>query len=1313
MRKDLIAMAFILAIAIVLPAISLFNCAALAQESIEPSTGTYLIFGICQDNGIDATIEEIEQLAGSSKGRTSLWGLKTAAEEKGLIATGLKTGLEHLNELAETGYIIAILTENRTYVRVNGVSRDFVNVHNPSIYPKSSSIPKEIFEKQWDGKLLLIQTGSVEDKQAVSEMSASADTMSLDAMSFDGGITGLSGMEMQAAAGGSFCANCSGGAGPPPGWNDPSNNAPNTTADPVVLSNSNLYSTETDFAIATKGLIPFEITRTYNAQVVSSLEDWQPLRAAGPWAVREGVYNGYGDRSITNRIWKNVTITADIKTIVSSADENYWETAALNLRYQDMDNRYYFFIGRDGTLELGKIQDEDEIIMMQKTSAYDPLVWNTVKIIVNNNNTKVYVNDNLEIDYTDDTPLDYAGHVGLESRFCYAQFDNVNIESGDGDGQTYFYDFNTSDRIEPFGKNWSYTYGIHIQEFQNGDVRVVRGNDRSDLFQNNGDGTYAPPVWLYETLTKDAAGYTLRQKNGSIYRFDSTGRLEYIEDRFANRITLSYEDIYGEFRLKYVTGPASRQFTFEYWPDGKIKEIKDPTGINKYQYFYNNDQLIQVIDPRGNSKHYEYDPLTDLRTAYINREGHRYEYTYTYNARIQTQKDPEENITTFECWWDATHVVNNDGETWFYWYFTDSSMLDDITDKLGAITHYEWDENSNLTAIEEPYGKRTEFQEYDANGNAKKIIDPENGPDHPTEFQYDPEYSLITYKKDQKGNETTYIYESGMLKEIHEPLGKTTAMTHYPYGKVKTRTDAENNLTEYEYDPRGYLKKIKRYTDTGFVEKNFTYDMIGNLLSETDEEGNVKNYTYDENNNLKEVKDDANNILASYTYDKNDDIKTMTDALGHTVYYEYDWTGHVIKITEYDEYGEEYSIEYTYDNKDYLHLAKSDLISVKDQEGNVITYEYTKYTYTDDQDPDWSETRKIVLETDAEGRTSKTEYSQLGNISYVQDAAGKETFYKFDYNGRVKEIDYPRGYPEGAPEAYTYDKVGNLITKRDQKWQSIMFEYDVFNRLKKKIYPDSLEINYDYNLVGNLTSVTSSNGATVMTYDKLNRLENVTYPENKVVSYEYYNNGLRKKLTYPDSSYITYHYDSLLRLTDIKDEAGSVIAHYEYNGLSGRRDSVTYMNDASIEYEYDKLSRLTSIKNKLSSGEVFSSFDYTYDKAGNRKSVNSNEGSLYYTYDRTYQLKDVIHPDLRTSHYEYDSMGNRIYADDKGEHTDYTLSPSLSGEGEFLDRYASISQTSKNIDVEGTVTGDEPSVTVSGVEAIISGGAFLAEDVML
>ena len=180
------------------------------------------------------------------------------------------------------------------------------------------------------------------------------------------------------------------------------------------------------------------------------------------------------------------------------------------------------------------------------------------------------------------------------------------------------------------------------------------------------------------------------------------------------------------------------------------------------------------------------------------------------------------------------------------------------------------------------------------------------------------------------------------------------------------------------------------------------------------------------------------------------------------------------------------------------------------------------------------------------------------------------------------------------------------------------------------------------------------------------------------------------------------------RLTDIKDSGGSSVTHYVYDGLSGRRHSLTYANGTSIEYGYDELSRVMSVRNRLPGWSIFSSFSYTHDKAGNRLSMASNEGLHNYYYDKTYQLIDVTYPDLMLGHYQYDVMGNRVYADDKGVYTDYPLKPN------GLNQYDIASKTSHNIDVEGTVAAiDTPTVTVNGIDAIVSGTSFLAEDVTL
>ncbi|MDD5680360.1 MAG: hypothetical protein PHI59_03870, partial [Candidatus Omnitrophica bacterium] len=685
-------------------------------------------------------------------------------------------------------------------------------------------------------------------------------------------------------------------------------------------------------------------------------------------------------------------------------------------------------------------------------------------------------------------------------------------------------------------------------------------------------------------------------------------------------------------------------------------------------------------------------------TKYTDREGNIYEYTYNYNLKVATQKDPDNNYTIFGYYWATTHITNRDNELWMYTVDTTSLLQREVKDNLGAATAYYWTPDTEnpgqyipeLEHAEDQYGRKNYYL-YDERGNREEIKDPTL---NVTKFRYSTDYNQIEWKKDACGNETTYTYDNGKLTEVHEPLGKTTLMEYYGDGKLKKMTDANDNITEYGYDANGYTNKIKYHTETGIIEKNFVYDTVGNLLSETDEEGNVTNYIYDENNNLKEVRDGSDNLLTSYTYDKNDNIKTITDALGHTVHHQYDWTGNLVKKTEYDEDNVPHSIEYTYDNVDYLHLGKSRLTRVQDQENNITAYQYLN---------EWHEDVYGVLKTaiDAEGRQTKYKYDMVGNLICIEDSAAKKTKYQYDDNDRIWIITYP----DNTSEEFHYTPVGNLDNKHDRMWRTTIFEYDELNRLRFKRYPAG-SVEYQYDKL-NLRHAITADGATDLNYDGLNRLKDITSPGDKTVAYEYYNNGLRKKLIYPDNTYVTYHYDNLKRLTDIKDSSGGVIAHYDYDGLSSRRSGLTYANGASIEYAYDLLNRIKSMKNEASSGDIFTQFDYTYDKVGNRETMTTTEGSYQYAYDKTYQLKDVTYPDMRTARYQYDNMGNRQYVDERGEHWDYTLKTN------GLNQYDTLRKTRHNIDVDGTIRGNNPAVTVNNVDGTVSGEGFIAEDVTL
>ena len=69
-------------------------------------------------------------------------------------------------------------------------------------------------------------------------------------------------------------------------------NAPrrgNLTKEPVLLQNGNLQLTSQDINIPGRGL-SLDITRTYNAQLSSTVDGWAPEDGSGSWVVENGQY---------------------------------------------------------------------------------------------------------------------------------------------------------------------------------------------------------------------------------------------------------------------------------------------------------------------------------------------------------------------------------------------------------------------------------------------------------------------------------------------------------------------------------------------------------------------------------------------------------------------------------------------------------------------------------------------------------------------------------------------------------------------------------------------------------------------------------------------------------------------------------------------------------------------------------------------------------------------------------------------------------------------------------------------------------------
>jgi RHS repeat-associated protein len=181
------------------------------------------------------------------------------------------------------------------------------------------------------------------------------------------------------------------------------------------------------------------------------------------------------------------------------------------------------------------------------------------------------------------------------------------------------------------------------------------------------------------------------------------------------------------------------------------------------------------------------------------------------------------------------------------------------------------------------------------------------------------------------------------------------------------------------------------------------------------------------------------------------------------------------------------------------------------------------------------------------------------------------------------------------------------------------------------------------------------NGRTTFGYDNARRLSSVVNSAAKRVTYGYDSADQRALLVEPGGNRFTFTWDAAGRIDHLIDTQG-----YRTSWTYDAADRVLTQrlgNGVRASYNYDDADRLLKLANITLGGTTLSSFAYVLDAVGNRTRVVEADGArVTWSYDSSYQLTRERRSGANAYDvtYSYDAAGNRRTMLSGGVTTTYT-----------------------------------------------------------
>lgn len=491
----------------------------------------------------------------------------------------------------------------------------------------------------------------------------------------------------------------------------------------------------------------------------------------------------------------------------------------------------------------------------------------------------------------------------------------------------------------------------------------------------------------------------------------------------------------------------------------------------------------------------------------------------------------------------------------------------------------------------------------------------ENLMGHALDFGYDQHGLIATIVQRREGRGFRLVYnESGFVTTV-----------------LLTTKSRELPILHYLYGDNGFLEAM---SDSLGLRCSYEYDEAGRMVRETNLGRMVYNFRYDSHGRCVETSGTSGFGRTILSYDDAAHITQVTDAVGATTEYRWNFRGQIESVRSssgctrtysYDKYGR------CIQNSSAAGTSKYGYDSMGNRERIIRPGGATTHFEFDQQ-------HRVTRVTDSDGNTWERRFSDKERTVTVLNPTGGATVESYNENGDLLSL----RLPSGKEHSFEWSDNGNLVATVDFMGGRTEYESDDFGWLLSETDPCGGKTRVNRDSLGRISQIQCADGAIQQFgYTAYGHPAYFVDAVGATTRWEYSKSGQLTEIIRPTGARIQFEHSALPgQVTAIVNEAGDkYVFIYDVDGNIVEEHT---LSGTHKRYERDSEGRVIALQD----GSRFIRFKY--NSGGDLTEARFSDGSVTsFSYDLRGLLVGVDNGTCQVA-LERDAVG-RITAERQGE----------------------------------------------------------------